>query len=88
MDITMVENMSKLELAEAHTSLLNLQFGYVNSMAIKCAVDLGIPNIINSHGSSISLLDLAAAIPIPLVKVPHLLRLLRLLVHLGVFTVD
>lgn len=77
------------ELSKPHTNLLSIQFGYVNSMALRCAMQIGIPDLIHSNdSSSISLSELAAAIPIPETKSPHLYRLMRLLVHLGIFALD
>lgn len=86
--VTKVHEMST-ELSKAHTNLLSIQFGYVNSMALSCAIQLGIPDLIHSNdSSSLSLSELAAAIPIPAAKTPHLYRLMRLLVHLGIFALD
>lgn len=88
MTIPKVREMSS-ELCKAHTNLLSIQFGYVNSMALRCAIQLGIPDLIHSNdSSSMSLSELAAAIPIPATKSPHLYRLMRLLVHLGTFALD
>ncbi|KAG9439210.1 hypothetical protein H6P81_019375 [Aristolochia fimbriata] len=67
--------------------LWNHIFSYANSMSLKCAVELGIPNIVHKHGKPISLFDLVAAIPVPVEKTDHLRRLMRLLVHNGMFSV-
>ncbi|KAG9447756.1 hypothetical protein H6P81_013884 [Aristolochia fimbriata] len=73
---------------EAQARLWNHLFSYVNSMSLKCAVEMGIPDIIHNHGKPISLSDLASAIPIPVAKTDHLHRLLRLLVHTGMLSVS
>ncbi|KAI3837191.1 hypothetical protein MKX03_010756 [Papaver bracteatum] len=65
-------------------------FAFVDSMALKCAVELGIPDIINSHGRPITVsevidtLKLTTSSPTP--NVDYLTRLMRLLVRNGVFT--
>ncbi|KAK9152887.1 hypothetical protein Sjap_000367 [Stephania japonica] len=75
-----------------HESLLEAQahvymhtFHYINSMSLKCAVELSIPDIIQNHKKPITLSQLAHALNIPESKSPHLYRLMRLLVHNGFF---
>ncbi|EXB55625.1 Eugenol O-methyltransferase [Morus notabilis] len=60
---------------------------HADSMAIKCAVELRIPDIINSHGGPMSLAQIAAAIPdTSSPDISCLTRIMRLLVHRNIFT--
>lgn len=78
------DNSSK-ELLEAQSHLWNLAFTYINSMSLKCAVELGIPDIIHKNGKPMALSHLSAALSIPPSKTPCFRRLMRLLVHLKIF---
>ncbi|XP_074277437.1 (R,S)-reticuline 7-O-methyltransferase-like [Silene latifolia] len=44
---------------EALATLLRPAFGFIDAMALKCVVKLGIPDIIHSHGRPISLTQIA-----------------------------
>jgi trans-resveratrol di-O-methyltransferase len=57
----------------------------VGSMALKCAVDLRIPDHIHAYGTAMPLHELARAIPIPPSKDQMLRRLMRFLVKRGYF---
>ncbi|KAI3966872.1 hypothetical protein MKW92_017328 [Papaver armeniacum] len=64
-------------------------FAFVDSMALKCAVELGIPDIINSHGRPITMseiIDSLRANTSSSVNVDYLTRIMRLLVHKRLFT--
>ncbi|GMN43654.1 hypothetical protein TIFTF001_012845 [Ficus carica] len=50
-------------------------------MSLKCAVQLGIPDIINNHGQPITLSELISALDIHPTKAGFIHRLRRLLVH-------
>ncbi|KAK9123020.1 hypothetical protein Sjap_012622 [Stephania japonica] len=70
-------------LLEAQSHLWNLTFGFINSMSLKCAIQLGIPDAIHQHGQPITLSQLIASLHLPIAKTDWLRRLLRLLVHSG-----
>jgi trans-resveratrol di-O-methyltransferase len=57
----------------------------IGTMALKCAVDLRIPDHIHAYGTAMPLHELARAILIPLTKDPMLHRLMRVLVKKGYF---
>ncbi|OAY33981.1 hypothetical protein MANES_13G140500v8 [Manihot esculenta] len=76
------------ELLEAQTHIWNNTFHIFKSMALKCAVQLGIPNAVNSHGKAMTLSELVAALPVHPTKTHHFYRLMRLLVHMGFFTLE
>ncbi|KAL3374203.1 hypothetical protein AABB24_005923 [Solanum stoloniferum] len=73
--------------AQAH--IWNHIFNYINSMSLKCAIQLEIPDIIHSHGRPMNLSDLVEALPInnnDKAKTHDCVyRLMRILVHDGFF---
>ncbi|XP_008788395.1 trans-resveratrol di-O-methyltransferase-like [Phoenix dactylifera] len=74
-----------LELLKAQALGWNHIFSFINSMSLKCAVELGIADIIHAHGKPISLLELATKLSIPPIRNDDLRRLMRLLVFSGFF---
>ncbi|TVU13542.1 hypothetical protein EJB05_40602 [Eragrostis curvula] len=70
-------------LAEVQSHLL----GYVKSMALKCAVDLGIPEAVHRRGGSATLTEIATDAAVHPAKVADLRRLMDLLSTTGMFTV-
>jgi len=71
-----------VSLSELQTNL----HGYIKSMALKCAVDLSIPDIIHRRGGAATLADIAADTKIHPAKVPHLRRVMEVLSTTGIFT--
>lgn len=86
MEIVSVENID--ELIKAQTQIWNHSLCFINSMSLKCAIELDIPNIINNYGQPISLTGLITSLPIHPNKTLHVFRLMRILVHLGFFSID
>ncbi|TVU06470.1 hypothetical protein EJB05_49687, partial [Eragrostis curvula] len=76
------------ELLKAQADLWRHSLYYLTSMALKCAVELGIPAAIHNLGGATTLPDLIAALSLPASKQPYLHRLMRLLATSGIFTVD
>ncbi|GKU92967.1 hypothetical protein SLEP1_g6616 [Rubroshorea leprosula] len=74
------------ELLQAQAHVWNHIFNFINTMSLKCAVDLGIPDIIHNHGHPMTITELVAVLPINAVKAPFVHRLMRILVHSGFFT--
>ena len=60
---------------------------FMNSMALKCAIELGIPDIIHNHAHPITLPHLVSALHIPHSKTSCFRRLMRLLVYSGFFSI-
>lgn len=60
-------------------------FSFADSMALKCAVELRIADIINSHGRAITLSQLASSIGSTSPGISYLSRIMRLLVHKKIF---
>ncbi|MCL7040866.1 hypothetical protein MKW94_011007 [Papaver nudicaule] len=67
-------------------------FAFVDSMALKCAVELGIPDIINSHGRPVTMSEIIHSLKTTTSSsssspnVEYLTRVMRLLVHNRIFT--
>ncbi|XP_057796254.1 8-hydroxyquercetin 8-O-methyltransferase-like [Salvia miltiorrhiza] len=76
---------STQEFLDAQTHVWNLTFNYINSMSLKSALLLGIPDIIHKHGKPITLSQLADALSINNAKSHGLYRLMRFLVHSRIF---
>lgn len=74
-------------LLQAQAELWNHIFSFLKSMCLKCAVELGISDTINSHGETISLSELLTELSILPSKADYLRRLMRVLVHSGFFSV-
>lgn len=74
------------ELQQAQVHLYNHIFNYMNSMSLKCAVQLGIPDIIYNHGKPIILPELVSALHVHPTKISCVYRLMRLLVFSGFFS--
>ncbi|KAJ6828471.1 putative 5-pentadecatrienyl resorcinol O-methyltransferase [Iris pallida] len=73
------------ELLQSQTLLWSRIFSYIDSMALKCAVELGIPNAIHSHGPHITLAELMSSLSLSPTKTPHMRRLMRMLTHSRIF---
>ncbi|KAL0456493.1 UNVERIFIED_CONTAM: Trans-resveratrol di-O-methyltransferase [Sesamum latifolium] len=77
------------ELLEAEAHIWNQVFIYINSMSLKCATELGIPDIIHKHGRPVTLTELVDALPgVDRAKADHVHRLMRTLVHSGFFVLE
>ncbi|XP_068316697.1 trans-resveratrol di-O-methyltransferase-like [Pyrus communis] len=73
------------ELLGAQAHVWNHIFQFINSMSLKCAVQLGIPDVIHNHGQTISLSELIAGLNIHPSKAHFISRLMRILVHSNFF---
>ncbi|KAH7844778.1 hypothetical protein Vadar_031570 [Vaccinium darrowii] len=74
------------ELLNSQAHIWNHIFHFINSMSLKCAVQLDIPDIIKNHGRPMSLSELVAALPTNPSRSRCVYRLMRILVHSGFFT--
>ncbi|KAK4403539.1 Trans-resveratrol di-O-methyltransferase [Sesamum angolense] len=85
----MVNQKQSLELLEAQAHIWNRVFNYVNSMSLKCATELGIPDVIHKHGGPMTLLELVDALSgVDKAKADCMYRLMRILVHSGFFVLE
>lgn len=73
------------ELFQAQTHIWNHMFSFMKSMSLKCAVQLGIPDIIHNHGQPITIPQIATALNVHPNKIQGLYRLMRILVHFDFF---
>ncbi|WCJ30882.1 O-methyltransferase family protein [Euphorbia peplus] len=78
---------TSFELLQAQAHVWKHIFNFINSMSLKCAVELGIPDIIHSHGKPITITELSSALSIHPTKAHCLLRLMCLLIHSGIFAI-
>ncbi|XP_050907587.1 probable O-methyltransferase 3 isoform X1 [Lathyrus oleraceus] len=73
-------------LLKAQSHIWNHIFNFINSMSLKCVVDLGIPDIIHNYGKPMSLSKLISSLPIHPSKKPCIHRLMRIMTHYGFFS--
>ncbi|KAK7817517.1 trans-resveratrol di-o-methyltransferase [Quercus suber] len=83
MDLIHGEGVSELFQVQCH--LYKHIFSYIDSMSLKCAIQLGIPDTIHNHGQPITLQELVSKLHIHPKKTNCVHRLMRLLVHSGFF---
>ncbi|XP_074567935.1 trans-resveratrol di-O-methyltransferase-like [Curcuma longa] len=76
---------AKAELMRGHGHLWNIIFSYVNSTSLKCAAELGIADEIYRHGQPLPLSVLLTKLSILPSRTDSFRRLMRLLVHCGLF---
>ncbi|GAA0164259.1 hypothetical protein LIER_39749 [Lithospermum erythrorhizon] len=74
-------NTSNEELREL-ADITKCTFSFVDSMVLKCAVELRIADIIHSHGKSITLSQVASSIHSNSVNFGNLKRVMRMLVRI------
>ncbi|XP_038984957.1 trans-resveratrol di-O-methyltransferase-like [Phoenix dactylifera] len=84
MELTQEKQPAKEQLQDT-AQLWNHALSFVRSMSLKCAIELGIPDVLHNHGKPITLCELATSLSIPPSKAPALGSLMRLLVHSGLF---
>ncbi|KAF7847265.1 hypothetical protein BT93_L3140 [Corymbia citriodora subsp. variegata] len=73
------------DLLRAQAHIWNHIFSFINSMCLKCAIDLGIPDLIHHHGRPMTLLELVSVLHIQPTKAHCIHRLMRILTHSGFF---
>ena len=83
MDLIHGEGLSELFQDQCH--LYKHIFSYIDSMSLKCAIQLGIPDTIHNYGQPITLQELVSKLHIHPKKTSCVHRLIRLLVHSGFF---
>ena len=74
------------ELVDAKTHLTNHFLSHQKGMALKCALELGILEVIHNHGKPITLSKLSNSLSIHPNKTSSLSRIMNLLVHCNFFT--
>ncbi|KAL2230347.1 probable O-methyltransferase 3 [Sesamum indicum] len=85
----MVNQKQSLELLEAEAQIWKQMLNCINPMSLKCATELGIPDVIHKHGGPMTLLELVDALPgVDKAKADCMYRLMRILVHSGFFVLE
>lgn len=74
-----------MESLKGQELIWQLMFSFADSMALKCAIELRIADIIHSHGRPITLSQIASKIQSKSVDIPYLSRIMRFLVRKNVF---
>lgn len=74
-----------IDLLHSQTHIWNHIFSFINSMSLKCAIQLEIPDIIERHGAPMLLSELVQALSINKERSHFVYRLMRILVHSGFF---
>lgn len=80
-----IEEDEDRELLHAEAQIWDHMFNFIKSMSLKCAIQLGIPDAIHSHGSPITLSQLIDALSINASKSLDFERFMRILTHSGFF---
>ncbi|XP_014493649.1 trans-resveratrol di-O-methyltransferase-like [Vigna radiata var. radiata] len=78
------EHASKLLRAQNH--VWNHILKFINSVSLKCAIELSIPDIIHNYGQPMSLSQLIASLPLHPSKISFITRLMKILTHSGFFS--
>ncbi|KAG8480606.1 hypothetical protein CXB51_024772 [Gossypium anomalum] len=79
-----VEDANEALQAQAH--IWSHAFNFVSFMSLKCALDLGILEIIQNHGKPMTITELAVALRmLNPTKACDIYRIMRILVHSGIF---
>ncbi|XP_027166627.1 trans-resveratrol di-O-methyltransferase-like [Coffea eugenioides] len=73
------------ELFQAQAHIWSHIFNFINSMSLKCAIQLGITDVIHKHGQPMTLDQLIDALPIKNAKATFVHRLMQILIHSGFF---
>ncbi|XP_028807855.1 probable O-methyltransferase 3 [Neltuma alba] len=76
---------SASRLLHAQTHIWNHIFSFINSMSLKSAIDLNIPDTIHKHGKPMPLSLLISSLQIHPSKTRNIYRLMRILTHSGFF---
>ncbi|KAL0306842.1 UNVERIFIED_CONTAM: Trans-resveratrol di-O-methyltransferase [Sesamum radiatum] len=72
---------STQELLDAQSHVWNHLFNFINSMSMKCVIQLGIPDIIHKHGKPMTLSELTHSLRLNAAKSRSLERLMRIMIH-------
>ncbi|XP_031500345.1 desmethylxanthohumol 6'-O-methyltransferase-like [Nymphaea colorata] len=77
--------MEEERLVQGQIEIFQQLFAFADSMLLKCAVELGIADIIHRNGRPMTLHQIAAELPAPSPDISSLFRIMRLLVRKHVF---
>ncbi|KAH7688834.1 O-methyltransferase COMT-type protein [Dioscorea alata] len=60
---------------------------FIDTICLRCAVELGVPDAMHNHGGPMTLSELVQALSISTSRAPFLLRIMRVLVNSGFFSI-
>jgi hypothetical protein len=80
-----MEAKKTMAMVKGQAEIWQQMFAFVDSMALKCAVELRIADIIHSYGGPITLRQIADGIDSSSPDIPYLARIMRLLVRKNIF---
>nr|AEF14418.1 isoflavone O-methyltranferase [Onobrychis viciifolia] len=75
------------EIFQGQALLYKHIYAFIDSMCLKCIVELDIPNIIHNHGKPIPLPELVSILKVPETKFDNLGRIMRYMSHNGFFVI-
>ncbi|KAM0887460.1 hypothetical protein ACQ4PT_029035 [Festuca glaucescens] len=70
---------------QGHAELHNYALSHLNSLAIRCAVVIDIPNTFDRHGRATIILDIITKTELHAVKLSCLRQFMHVLIHSGIF---
>ncbi|KAK9676778.1 hypothetical protein RND81_11G100000 [Saponaria officinalis] len=76
------------EILKAQTEIINHCYAFADSLAIRSAVELRIPDIIHSHGHPMTITEIASKLNSTSPNIPSLDRIMRALTRKNIFTLD
>ncbi|XP_059654922.1 acetylserotonin O-methyltransferase-like [Cornus florida] len=74
------------EEAQAQVDIWKYVFGFTDMAVVKCAIELGIPDVLESHGGPMTLSELSSVLGCSSTSALH--RVMRFLVHRRIFKED
>ncbi|KAL9244535.1 hypothetical protein vseg_018304 [Gypsophila vaccaria] len=77
----------EVEILQAQTAIINHCYAFADSLAIRSAIELHIPDIIHSHGHSMTILEIASKLDSKSPNIPSLARIMRALARKNVFAI-
>ncbi|XP_060211431.1 (R,S)-reticuline 7-O-methyltransferase-like [Lycium barbarum] len=83
-----IDSMNEAEMLQGQAEVSKYMFAFADSMAIKCAVELRIADIIHSHGHPITLSQIATNVDSSSPDISYLSRIMRFLVRRKIFTAN
>lgn len=78
------EELNTQDLLQGYVELYNYALSYVKTMAIGCAIQLGIPSAIHRRGGAATISDIVTENGVDPSKLPYLRRLMRVLTVSGI----
>ncbi|KAM0941773.1 putative (Iso)eugenol O-methyltransferase [Dioscorea sansibarensis] len=75
------------DFSQTITQVWNHMLAFIDSICLRCAVELGVPDAIHNHGGPMALSELVQALSIPTSKAQFLRRIMRVLVNSGFFSI-